>query len=90
LSSRNNEELALRVYRVNYINGESNRWSGEAIRLRSNYVAQVEGRRLSRTKSWLVAGAATAAIVLFIATRGLFGMGGNGGDDPDPGPPQGS
>jgi hypothetical protein len=77
------DEMVLNVIRVAHVGGESSQWSGESVRLQREYVGQTSVRRLSRTRSFLAAGIATACLAVFIASKGLtghwFGSGSEGG-----------
>lgn len=86
ITSNTDAAYTLRVVRVGYLNGQSNNWNGEPLVISRDLVGNVKQRRLSRTRSWLVGTGVSAAAVVFIATRGLFGFGsdGEGGGD---GPP---
>lgn len=76
---------SLKVVRVGYLNGQSNHWNGERLTVDRNFVNRAMERRFSSSRTWLTVSAISAATVLFIATRGLFGFGsegrpGNGGE----------
>jgi hypothetical protein len=75
------DEYVINVFRTAAIGGSTSLWSGEEMRLNRNFVSRLEGRQLSRTRTWLAAGVATGVVVVFIATRGAGLL---GGDDPDP------
>ncbi|MCA2984323.1 hypothetical protein [Gemmatimonas sp.] len=47
-------------------------WAGESLSVASAFVGTVRRRELSRSRSWLVAGGAAAAVVAFIATRSFL------------------
>jgi hypothetical protein len=66
-------ELVVNLHRIGQIGSGTSRWSGEAVRVDRSYVGGVELRRLSRGRTALVAGAVTAGVVAFIASRGIFG-----------------
>ena len=76
------DQYVVSVFRTAEIGGSTSTWSGEEMRLNRNFVARLEGRQLSKTRTWLAAGAATSVVVAFIVTRGLTGV--FGGDDDDP------
>jgi hypothetical protein len=79
------------VFRTAEIGGSTSVWSGEEMRLNRNFVSRLEGRQLSKTRTWLAAGAATSVVVAFIMTRGLAGLfGGDEHTPPDPDPGQSS
>ena len=85
------DQYVIDVFRTAQIGGGTSLWAGETMRLDRAYVARLEGRRLSKTRTWLVTAAVTGVVVAFIASRGLIGI--FGGDDdppPDDNPPQSS
>jgi hypothetical protein len=85
------DQYVIDVFRTAQIGGGTSLWAGETMRLDRAFVDRLEGRQLSRKRTLLVATAATAVVVTFIATRGLTGLFG-GDDDPpvDDNPPQSS
>lgn len=79
--------FALRVVRVGYMNGQSNKWNGEPLMVAKDFVARVTERRFSRARTWLAASAFSLAAGAFIASRGLLGLGSErtkGGGKPPP------
>jgi len=63
----------------------STKWTGESVSVPITLVSGVREKRLSRTRSWLAAGGATAVVVAFIATRSF--LVGNSSVDIDPSKP---
>lgn len=85
------DQYVIDVFRTAQIGGGTSLWAGETMRLDRAFVARLEGRQLSKTRTWLVATAVTAVVVGFIASKGLTGL--FGGDDngpPEEPPPQSS
>jgi len=82
------EQYVINVFRTAEIGGTTSVWAGEEMRLNRNFVARLEGRELSKTRTWLAAGAATSVVVAFIVTRGLTGIFGGNDDDPPGEEPQ--
>jgi hypothetical protein len=85
------EQYVINVFRTAAIGGSTSLWSGEEMRLNRNLVSRLEGRQLSKSRTWLAAGAATSVVIAFIVTRGLTGL--FGGDESPPReeePPQSS
>ena len=83
------DQYVVSVFRTAAIGGATSVWSGEEMRLNRSFVSRLEGRELSKTRTWLAAGVATSVVVAFIASRGLNGL--FGGDDhspPEPPPGQ--
>lgn len=71
---------ALSVASVGYLNGQSNRWSGEPLMVRKDFIANLRERKFSRGRTALVTGTAVGGVLLFALTRGLFGFGSTGSD----------
>lgn len=67
----------------------STKWTGESVLVSSTFVSSVREKRLSRSRSWLAAGGATAAVVAFIATRSILDGSSNVDTDPSK-PPTGT
>ncbi len=89
LTRTDSQDLVMNVWRVRSIGGETSRWSGESVRFRRDLAASVQMRYLNRTRTYLVAGAAVAGLVLFTKSFDLFGSF-VGGSDPGEGPPPAS
>ena len=89
LTRTDSQDLEMNVWRVMSIGGETSRWSGENVRFRRDLAAKVQLRYLNRTRTYLVAGAAVAGLVVFAKSFDLLG---NfvGGSDPNEGPPPAS
>lgn len=81
------EAVLLRVWQISQIDGGTSRWAGEDVRLDRQFVASVSSRRLQRTRTWITAGAAVAALGYFVQSQGLFGSFVDGGGDSNPPPP---
>ena len=86
LASVDGEDMMVRVSRVRMLNGPTANWSGEQVRIRRGDVALFQERRLSKSRSFLVAGVVVASIALFSTTRSLLGLGKDDPIDPPPGP----
>lgn len=86
LTRTDSVDLVMNVWRVRQIQGPTAQWSGESVRLRREYASSVQTRTLNRTRTFLVAGAAVAGLVVFTREFGLFGFA-TGGDDPGEPPP---
>ena len=67
----------------------STTWTGESLSVSSAFVGSVREKRFSRSRSWLVAGGAAAALVAFIASRSFFDGRSNVDIDPSK-PPTGT
>ena len=75
---------ALQVESVQYLNGQANRWTGEAVTVSKDFVASVRERHFSRSRTFLAAAGIVGGAIALIATRGLLGSGNTGRE---PGPP---
>ncbi len=75
------EEYQISVFRIAQIDGGVSQWTGETIRLDRGFVDRLQGRQLSKKRTWILAAGVTAGVALFIATRGLSGVF-QGEDDP--------
>lgn len=81
---------SLRVNSVSYLNGQSNRWSGEPLTVPVNLISQTTQRSFSRTRTTLLGVAAAAALGVLIASTNLIGNASGGGEKGNPPPPGGS
>lgn len=77
---------ALQVESVQYLNGQTNRWTGESVNVSRHFVGMVKERQFSRGRTFVAAAGIVGGTILLIATRGLIGSGNTGRD---PGPPGG-
>ena len=90
LVSRRDSVFVVRVRAVEYVNGQRQRWTGEPLSIREEHLRDVHARRMSRSRTAVVAGVISSSVIAFIISRDLFGLGG-GGRDPgggEPGPDQ--
>lgn len=90
LTRTDSADLVMNVWRVAQIGGATARWSGESVRLPREYASRVQTRTLNRGRTFLVAGAAVAGMVLFTREFGLLGSWAGGEDDNEPPPPASS
>ena len=65
----------VRVSSVEYAAAPTGHWTGEEIKVPRDYVASVAERRLSRKRSWLMAGIAVGALVVLAAAIKIIGGG---------------
>lgn len=91
LTERTDSTYSVRIESVHYLNGQTNRWSGEQFTVRSDLVGQAWQRDFSRARTIGLAAGATVGLVALIAGLKLVGFGGGdaGGNNPPP-PPGGS
>jgi hypothetical protein len=90
LTRTDSVDMVMNVWRVAQIGGPSARWSGESVRFKREYASRVQARTLNRGKTYLVAGAAVAGLVVFTKSFGLLGFATGDGDDGDVQPPPAS
>ena len=85
------EDTAVRlmVSEVHFLNGLTNKWSGQEVTLRPQYVTSVSQRTYSkqRTMAAVIIGALLAATALTASFTGLF-SGNSGQDKPGEPPPE--
>jgi len=86
LQSETDSLYAVNVASVGYLNGQSNRWSGEPLAVRKEFIAHVSERRFSRSRTALATSSVIGGILLFALSRGLLGSGTTPGE-PKPGEP---
>lgn len=88
LTRTDSVDLVMNVWRVAQLGSTTTaRWSGESVRFPRAYASRVEMRTLNRPKTYLVAGAAVAGLVVFTRSFGLFGFATDGGEVVPPPPP---
>lgn len=79
--------VVMNVWQVSQIGGGVNAWAGESVQLNRDYIGGVFEKKVSRTRSYLAAGVAVAAIVWVAHSQGLFGtsdIGDNSRGEPPP------
>lgn len=77
--------FVLNVLETRGLNGQLNRWSGETVSLRREYVQQITERRFSRSRTTVAVLASAAGVLAFILTRDLLGFGGGDVSNVPPG-----
>jgi len=83
LVAQRDSDLTLNVVSVTSLEGANTKWSGESVNLNRGFVRTMSSRRLSPTRTAIVA-AAAGAVLYFTAAKALTG---GGKDPPDPGDP---
>jgi hypothetical protein len=78
--------LELNVYRVVTLRGEASTWTGESVVIQRDGIAGFRERRLSKARSWMLAGAFVGAILLSVVVLGLDGLGADEAPEPCVGP----
>lgn len=89
VAAANDTSYSLRVSSVSYLNGQSNRWSGEPLTVPTSLVSQAKLRTFSRSRTALLGAAAVAALAILIKSTNLIGNS-SGGDKGTPPPPGGT
>jgi len=89
VAQKDSTAYVINVSEISTISGGAAHWTGERVNVPQNYVARVEERAFSPSRTFLAVGAAAAAITVFIVTHSLLG-GGNAPRMPDGPPGQGS
>ena len=84
LAERTDSAYVIRVAEVSAIRAPRAKWSGETVSLRPEYISGITQRRFSKRRTALLAAGVTAAVVAFIASRDLLGIGGDGDGDRNP------
>lgn len=81
LVQHSDSQLVLAVSSVKYIDAPARaKWTGEEITITRDYTSGIAERRLSRTRSWIAAGLAVAALAA-ISTIAITGFGTDGGNN---------
>jgi hypothetical protein len=74
LVQQTNAEYLVAVDAVHLLRGGDQTWSGEQVRIRSDYVTTVYERRFSKSRTAVLAAAAVGSIAL-VATKSIIGAG---------------
>jgi hypothetical protein len=80
------DELVVDASSVTQIRGLPLPLDSMRLRLRQSFLDRVDERRLSRTRTWIVVGGATAVVTAFLASKG-FSSRGTPPEEPPSGPP---
>ena len=87
LLAASDSTLTVAVRNVIALTGERAEWAGESVAIRRTGVTGVEERKFSKSRSFLGAALAIAAVVVVFVTTGLIGGGsGSPGDGTEPPP----
>jgi len=89
VQASSDSSYVLRVQSVQYLNGQTNTWSGEPLAVRADLIGRARERQYSRKRTWALGLATVAAIVAVAVTADLFGSGSLGGAK-EPPPPGGT
>jgi hypothetical protein len=80
-------EYLISVRSVALLNGTTDSWSGETMRLDRDFVDRLQRKELSKTRSWLLAGAVAGGVAVLIASKGLTEVFGQDEREPPKEPP---
>jgi len=76
----------VRISSVEYLNGQSNKWSGEPFVVPASLVSRAQQRQFSRSRTISVGAGIAAAIITVFMKTDFFGLGNNGKEGiPPPG-----
>jgi hypothetical protein len=76
----------VRISSVEYLNGQSNKWSGEPFIVPASLVSRAQQRQFSRSRTISVGAGIAAAIITVFMKTDFFGSGNNGKEGiPPPG-----
>ena len=75
LIAREDGEYLLSVLNVHFLRGGEQAWSGEQVRIKTDYVGARYERRFSAVKTVGLAGIVAGAVGGFLVSRSLFGSG---------------
>ena len=73
LLERDSSEYVLAVAQIHMFGGGDQVWSGEKVRIKSEFVNTVSEKKFSRTKTGLIS-AAAVGVVAIVLSKGLNGM----------------
>lgn len=75
LTAQNADSYTLAVSQVIQLGGSSTKWNGESVTLSKDWTVGYQIHRFSKSRTLILAGAITAAVVVFLVTAGLAGSG---------------
>jgi len=75
LVQRETDGYLVGVKSIHFLRGGDQTWTGEQVRLKSEYVSSVYIRKFSASRTALAAAAGAGAIVAILAARGVIGSG---------------
>jgi hypothetical protein len=76
VQERNDSAYVLRVSSVAYLNGQSNKWSGEPLTVPWSAVARARIREFSRSRTTAIGVGIVAALAAVFISTDFFGLGG--------------
>jgi hypothetical protein len=76
VQARNDTMYMLHISSVSYVNGQSNRWSGEPFTVPASLVTSARIREFSRSRTTAVGLGIAAAVVAVFAKTSFLGLGG--------------
>lgn len=85
VESARDSSYVLRVASVQYLNGQTNRWTGEPLTVRMDLVNRTQQRQFSRSRTWGLGLGVAAAILAVALSTDLLGNSSRGATDEGPG-----
>lgn len=85
IEAARDSSYVLRVSSVQYLNGQSNRWTGEPLTVRMDLVNRTQQRQFSRSRTWGLGLGIAAAILAVALSTDLLGDASRGRTDEGPG-----
>ena len=85
IQARNDTAYMLRISSVRYLNGQSNKWSGEPFTVPASFISRARLREFSRSRTTAVGIGIAAALAAVFLKADFFGFAGPG-KQPDPVP----
>lgn len=82
VESSSDSAYVLRMQSVTFFNGQKGNWTGERVVVGKQFVTNPSKRQFSSSRTTLAVVGGVAAVIAFIATRGVLG---GGTPDTDPG-----
>jgi hypothetical protein len=81
---RSDTAYMLRVSSVRYLNGQSNKWSGEPLTVPASFVSRARVQSFSRSRTAAVGIGIAAALITVFAKTNFFSLGGTDREGPPP------
>jgi hypothetical protein len=76
VQSQNDTAYMLHISSVSYLDGRTNKWSGEPLTVPTRLVSRAQVREFSRSRTTLLGAAVAAALAVVFATTDFLGLGG--------------
>ncbi|MDB4887464.1 MAG: hypothetical protein JWN79_2902 [Gemmatimonadetes bacterium] len=76
VQSQNDTAYVINISSVSYLDGRTNKWSGEPFTVPAQLVSRAQLREFSRSRTSLLSAGIAAALVVVFATTQFLGLGG--------------